>query len=1407
MKEVIQRIRDFYIHKKKLAVGLTTLLAVLVAAVGAYAMIPVVTAAGEEGSSSANPKLLKANQSSEQIVQPNTWYRITGNSTDTYTLKYSGKNTTQTGPAYIILDNVSMTMTEDKPAIKFIAEEDNYGSYNGEFKVYIKGENTIRSTVTGATSALIQADKITYTVKTYDHDSTYTNPEDRFVVSSITKNCKVTFYGNNLDEDVLKLSTASGSYGAAIGSGELTSMGTGIRFKSGSGTKYDAGSLGQFSNEQQELDRNTPTKGMTFQNANIEVAQGAVILIESNGYGPGIGTGASKDAEITYNKRNATSTTSTSAATGSVLAETVLGKDSNIKISNGSVYVKTANGKTGACIGSGAIAGQVNKTVPVIIDGGNVEVIPGVEGNEFSKAINGNGKALHKYIFNIGQEADANGGTVAGGSTWKLENVEGGEEDYNVTVADRAGINDYLNLSIDNIAGSSKPYQFTGYAKEHFAYNSDTDKKLYFWLPSEVLPTSSLTVTGELPTVQYEYKVGTSESYMEMTAGTPVMVKQTKSVSVRLNNVPAFCTAVTAKDSQGHVDTITKDENGEYIYRFTMPQRDCTVNFTYEIGKFNISYHFGTANEDDVENPNPAKSACGEELELKAPAWKNHTFAGWYTTPTFEEGSMVTEVSSDVVGETVELYAKWKCKVRFVDDEGNSLDELIVDMGSTFTENMYPANPEDTDEKAFEGWTVNGVDYEVGSRPQFTVDQDTVIKGRYREIGYYVYIGATYTDEEDYTSMIDIKTVASFEMFFQKNPLEFVQETIEGGVLYKTAKFADRTDVTTGRITAKMGYKVVSVEVKDEQGEPLELFTSMDDEHAFTFTMPAKNVYITVHMSAPDYTISYHDTDGTVIVPVETEDNPTRYEFNAKTESFDLNPAPETDKYVKFVGWYVFGDSEKTPINRIEKGAYGSDLILVAKWEDVVTYPISVAEDVQKYIKVYDADGNEVDKGIPGEKLTIEITPGAGVAYESMTYGYVDEDGGVYTNKKTPSEDQEYPCTYKFNMPEYAVSVTGEFSLIEYTISYINLYGAKNPNPTIYTIESVITLEDLTKEGNEFKGWTNIMPDPANGANSVKQEPISVIENMTGNLILMANWENEENGNTLYKIFVDSESLGNGEINPFAEEGYEGQYIFLSAKPNRGYKLTALHYDNDKVETYSAGRALRAIESLFDMQFDLPLIEIADGIYYFIMPNHDITIRAEFAPIEYEISYVDGHAADNPTTYTVESVISLTAPSKDGYEFLGWYDEEDNLVSEIRDCIGNLTLTAKWKEIPSNDEPETPDVPQQPEQNPNPPMPPQPPQQPQPPTGGDHVSDSTNKSDTSSLLQQLIDMINDKGKVNSSENTAAENNKNTGSSQIIATGDRANISHLLLLCLLSLIILIIACPKKKDEDEETQDFV
>lgn len=80
--------------------------------------------------------------------------------------------------------------------------------------------------------------------------------------------------------------------------------------------------------------------------------------------------------------------------------------------------------------------------------------------------------------------------------------------------------------------------------------------------------------------------------------------------------------------------------------------------------------------------------------------------------------------------------------------------------------------------------------------------------------------------------------------------------------------------------------------------------------------------------------------------------------------------------------------------------------------------------------------------------------------------------------------------------------------------------------------------------------------------------------------------------------------------------------------------------------------------------------------------NKNIGLFANWDIIHYSIEYdLDGGiiATDNPSSYTVESSFDFTSPTKLGYEFIGWYDQNNTKVNSIvKGMTGDLSLKAKW---------------------------------------------------------------------------------------------------------------------------------
>ena len=78
----------------------------------------------------------------------------------------------------------------------------------------------------------------------------------------------------------------------------------------------------------------------------------------------------------------------------------------------------------------------------------------------------------------------------------------------------------------------------------------------------------------------------------------------------------------------------------------------------------------------------------------------------------------------------------------------------------------------------------------------------------------------------------------------------------------------------------------------------------------------------------------------------------------------------------------------------------------------------------------------------------------------------------------------------------------------------------------------------------------------------------------------------------------------------------------------------------------------------------------------------DLDVHAIYEIINYSITYInDGSEINNPNTYTILDEITLNLPSKEGYNFIGWY-QDDVLINTIPlGSTGEKTLIARYVAI------------------------------------------------------------------------------------------------------------------------------
>ena len=231
-----------------------------------------------------------------------------------------------------------------------------------------------------------------------------------------------------------------------------------------------------------------------------------------------------------------------------------------------------------------------------------------------------------------------------------------------------------------------------------------------------------------------------------------------------------------------------------------------------------------------------------------------------------------------------------------------------------------------------------------------------------------------------------------------------------------------------------------------------------------------------------------------------------------------------------------------------------------------------------------------------------------------------------------------------------------KYKINNYSITYnLNNGSLSEENPESYTVNDVITLNNPTKEGYTFIGWTGT---------GLNEETLNVeISDEIGNREYTANYEINKSSLTINPnggTYLDNSS------SVIYEENY-GTIKQIENSVRRGYTFTG--YEKTGGGIYS------------------------NNTYTF--DNDNGVLDATYEINTYNITYnnitnSERNTLNNPTTYDVETnTFTLKIPStrKDGNgnnseDFLGWDDGSGNVSINItieKGSIGDRTYSAVWK--------------------------------------------------------------------------------------------------------------------------------
>lgn len=171
------------------------------------------------------------------------------------------------------------------------------------------------------------------------------------------------------------------------------------------------------------------------------------------------------------------------------------------------------------------------------------------------------------------------------------------------------------------------------------------------------------------------------------------------------------------------------------------------------------------------------------------------------------------------------------------------------------------------------------------------------------------------------------------------------------------------------------------------------------------------------------------------------------------------------------------------------------------------------------------------------------------------------------------------------------MTLTAQWTLDRYTISYNLNNGTATGNPDSYTVESdAITLNTPTRPGYTFTGWSGT------GLTGENNLTVTIEKGSTGNRTYTAHWRYNGGGGSSsspsYPVSVPDKT-DHGSVTVSPKNASAGSTVTITVKPDSGYVLETISV-TDKNDN------------------DLKLTDKGNGKYTFTMPTSKVEIKVTF---------------------------------------------------------------------------------------------------------------------------------------------------------------------------------------------------
>ena len=661
----------------------------------------------------------------------------------------------------------------------------------------------------------------------------------------------------------------------------------------------------------------------------------------------------------------------------------------------------------------------------------------------------------------------------------------------------------------------------------------------------------------------------------------------------------------------------------------TMPAEDVEVVAQWTVNQYTL-----TINVDGVKQE--VEYDYNEAVETPAsPSKTGYTFAGW--SPV---------VPATMPAEDVEVVAQWTVNQYTLTI---NVDGVKQEVEYDYNEAVEtPASPSKTG-YTFAGWspvvpaTMPAEDVEVVA--QWTVNQYTLtinVDGVKQEVEY------------DYNEAVETpaspsKTGYTFAGWSPVVPATMPAEDVEVVAQWTVNQYTLTINVDGVKQEVKYDYlEAVATPASPEKAG----YTFTGWTPAVPATMPAEDVEVVAEWTINQYNISF-DLNGGASVTIDNFAAEIIALFNASDEAGS-----------KVVTKATFHSNSHPNI----KGVYNKAENLEAhKW---------LFEFVKAEILAIDAEDEYV-------KETVEML-------DKMIAGDTTAIGsGSYANGRTLYRHFIHNLINKNHeaVNSAYTKFIPDFTLAENQAKVIALLN--DFDETLYYGEAIVAPTNPVKLGYVFAGWSPAVPAtmPAE------------------DMVYVAQW-NLENYSISFDLnggMVDSELMEQGffgdpskviSFNTYSNTGLASDIYFCDPSVTGSnslrwqYKILLKYnselkaYEVVAVDAATATISNVALTAGVEWTHAIASASVKVNTYatvgqYLVLSKDVVVGDTAFTGSVYDLSqYKSGMKS---ISYTINDEVELTVPTREGYKFIGWYDNTDNLVEKISTgTIGNIELTAKW---------------------------------------------------------------------------------------------------------------------------------